>query len=45
MFQRLSISLAKVKAGNTSENVLSEICRVILLCIERKKVLNGYITI
>ena len=29
MFQRLSIALAQVKAGNTSENVLNEIRKII----------------
>ena len=44
MLQRLSIALAQVKAGNSSENVLNEI-RQIILCIEKKKLLKKYITI
>ena len=31
MFQRLLIALAQVKAGNTSENLLNEICHHVLL--------------
>ena len=29
MFQRLPIAFAQVKAGNTSKNLLNEICQVI----------------
>ena len=29
IFQRLPIVLAQVKAGNTSENLLNEICQII----------------
>ena len=29
MFQRLPIALAQVKAGNTSENLLNEISRIV----------------
>ena len=28
MLQRLPIALAQVKAGNTSENILNEICQI-----------------
>ena len=41
MFQRLPIALAKVKAGNTSENVLKEIRQIIILCIKLKKLLRS----
>ena len=37
MLQRLSIALAQVKAGNTSENVLNKIRKTIYFCIEQKK--------
>ena len=29
MLQRLTIAYAQVKAGNTSENLLNEICQII----------------
>ena len=29
MLQRLPIALAKIKAGNTSENLLNEVCQII----------------
>ena len=46
-FQRLPIALAQVKASNTSENLLNEICQIIsqILCIEEKKLLKKCITI
>ena len=48
MLQRLPIALAQVKADNTSENLLNEICRIIhFLYQEReitKKVHNNIIT-
>ena len=37
MLQRLSIALAQVKAGNTSENVLNKIRKTIYFCIDQKK--------
>ena len=45
MFQRLPIALAQVKAGNTSDNFLNEICQKNLLCIEQKKLLKKVTTI
>ena len=42
MLQRLPISLAKVKAGNTSENLLNEIRQIYILCIDQKKLLKKY---
>ena len=39
MLQRLSIALAQVKAGNTSENLLDEI-RQILYFLYRAKAMN-----
>ena len=41
MLQRLSIALAQVKAGNTSENEI----RQIILCMEKKKLLKTYMII
>ena len=37
MLQRLPIALKQVKAGNTSENLLNEIRKIIYFCIEQKK--------
>ena len=45
MLQRLPIALSQVKAGNTSENLLNEIRKTYILCIEQKKLLKKYITI
>ena len=36
MLQRLSVALAQVKAGNTSENLLNE-TRQIIYCLYRAK--------
>ena len=41
MLQRLPMTLAQVKAGNTSETLLNEIGQIILL----KKLLKKYATI
>ena len=45
MLQILSIALAQVKVGNTSENLLNEICQIIyFLCREKeiiKKIYNN----
>ena len=41
MLQRLPMTLAHVKAGNTSETLLNEIHQAILL----KKLLKKYVTI
>ena len=40
MLQRLPIALAQLKGGNTSENLLNEIQKIILY-IEQKKVYNS----
>ena len=37
MLQRLPISLAQVKAGNTSENLLDEIKKIIYSLYQAKK--------
>ena len=44
MLQRLPTALAHVRASNASENLLSEIQKVIF-CAKQKKVLKRYITI
>ena len=36
MFQRLPIALTKVKAGNTSENILKEIRQIIYSLYQAK---------
>ena len=38
MLQRLPIALAQVKAGNTSENVLNEICKIMYSLLREKEV-------
>ena len=45
MIQKLPITLAQVKAGNTSENLLNETAKIYVLCIEEKKFLKNYVTI
>ena len=45
MFQRLPIALAQVKAGNTSDNFLNEICQKNILFIEQKKLIKKVTTI
>ena len=45
IFQRLPIALAKVKAGNTSENLLNESVKQCILRIKQKKLLKSHITI
>ena len=37
MFQRLEIALAQVKSGNTSENLLNHICRIIYFFLLSKR--------
>ena len=37
--------LIYLKAGNTSENLLNEICKINFCCIEQTKLLKMYITI
>ena len=45
MLQRLPITLAQVKTGNTSENLLMKYVKSYILCIEKNKLLKKYITI
>ena len=45
MSQRLPIALAQVKAGNTSDNFLNEICQKNILFIEQKKLIKKVTTI
>ena len=45
MLEKLPIALAQVKAGNTSEKLLHEICQSYILCKEQKKLLKKYPTI
>ena len=37
MLRRLLTALAKVKAGNTSENLLNEICKIIYSLYQKKR--------
>ena len=37
MFQRLSIALPQIKAGNNSKTLLNEIRKLFILCINKKK--------
>ena len=45
IIQRLPIALAQVNAGNTSENLLNKIHKVIYSLYQEKKVAKKYITI
>ena len=45
MLQRFPIALAKVKASNTSENLLNEIRQIIYFLYQAKELLRKYITI
>ena len=45
VLQRLPITLAKVKAGSTSENLLNEIFQVLHSLYQENKSLKNYITI
>ena len=45
MIQRLSVALAQVKAGNTSENLLNEIRQIIYSLYREKEVTKKCITI
>ena len=45
MLERLPITLAQVKVGNMSENLLNEICQIIYSLYEEKEVTKKYITI
>ena len=38
ILQRLPIALAQVKAGNTSENLLNEICQIIYSLYRTKEI-------
>ena len=44
MLQRLPIALAKVKARNTSENILNEILRIIYSLFLTEEITKKYIT-
>ena len=44
MLQRLPVALAKVKARNTSENILNEILRIIYSLFLTKEITKKYIT-
>ena len=37
MLQRLPITLAQIKAGNTSKNLLNEICQIIYSLYQAKE--------
>ena len=43
MLQRLSIALAQIKVGHTSQNLLHEMRQINILCFEQKKLLKKYI--
>ena len=45
MLQRLPIAIEQVKAGNTSENLLSEIHQIIYSLYRAKEITKKYITI
>ena len=45
MLQRLSIALAQVKVGNTSENLLNEIHQVTYSLYQEKELTKKYTTI
>ena len=45
ILQRFPIALAQVKAGNTSENLITKSDKLFILCIEKKKLLKKYTTI
>ena len=44
LLQRLLIALAQIKAGNTSESLLSEIRQIVYSLYQSKKLLRKYIT-
>ena len=44
MLQTLPIALAQVNADNNSENILNEIRKIVILCINQKKLLKKYLT-
>ena len=43
ILQRLPIALAQIKAGNNSENLLNEVRKLFILCVNQKKSLKRYI--
>ena len=44
-FWRLSVALAQVKAGDTSENLLKmKFVKLCILCIKKKNLLKNYVT-
>ena len=45
MLRRLLITLTQVKVGNTSENLLNEICQLIYSLYQAKKLLKKFVTI
>ena len=45
MLQRFPIALARLKAGNTSENLLNEIHQIIYSLYRAKEITKKYITI
>ena len=44
MFQRLTIALAQVKAGNNSESLLNEIRQIVSSLYQSKKIPKKYMT-
>ena len=44
LLQRLLIALAQIKAGNTSESLLSEIRQIVYSLYQSKKLLRKHIT-
>ena len=42
MLKILPIALAQIKAGNNLESLLNEIRRLLILCIDQKKLLKKY---
>ena len=42
MFQRLRIAYAQVKAGNNSENLLSEIRQIVYSLYQSKEIIKKY---
>ena len=45
MLQRLPIAIAHVKAGNTSENLLHEVCQITHSLYQAKEISKKHITI
>ena len=40
MLQRLVVAVAQVQAGNTSENLLNEICQIVYSLHEAKEIIK-----